>query len=88
MKYKYQKPEIIITPNTFKLILPNMNENQIEITGQDKKVLDYIKEKGSITKSETENLLNIKATRAYNILREMIENKLIRYILSMIIIFY
>ena len=75
---KPRKPEIIITPNTFKLILPNMNENEPQVTGQYKKILDYIKEKGSVTRKETEDLLKIKSTRAYNILREMTENKQIK----------
>ena len=55
-----------------------MNENEQQVTGQYKKILDYIKEKGSVTRKETEDLLKIKSTRAYNILREMTENKQIK----------
>ena len=81
------QPEIIITPNTFKLILPNMNEAQpaeapaahetVPITPQMQTVLDYLAEYRTITDDELQELLGIKRTRAYVLTRQMTELDLI-----------
>lgn len=85
------QPRIEVTPNTFKLILPNMNAN-IEkpepvsikanaalqnLTPQMKTVLDYLAEYGEMTDEELRELLNVKKTRAYLLARQMNENGLI-----------
>lgn len=81
------QPQIEVTANTFKLILPNMNaskedgaldaeekkENDISVTPQMKTVLDYLQEYGEISDDEMQELLNIKKTRAYLLARRMNE---------------
>lgn len=83
------QPCIKVTPNTFKLVLPNMNANgavnvpkptekaPAVITPQMKTVLDYLAEYGEMTDEELQELLNIKKTRAYLLARQMRENGLI-----------
>lgn len=83
------QPCIKVTPNTFKLVLPNMNANgainvpkvtekaPAVITPQMKTVLDYLAEYGEMTDEELQELLNIKKTRSYLLARQMHENGLI-----------
>lgn len=85
------QPRIEITPNTFKLVLPNMNASAkaagavqttakaapAAITPQMKTVMDYLSEYGEIADEELQELLNIKKTRAYLLTRQMHENGLI-----------
>ncbi|MGN1414891.1 MAG: RNA-binding domain-containing protein [Anaerovoracaceae bacterium] len=85
------QPRIEVTPNTFKLVLPNMNANgtaaesapQVKekvlsgITPQMKTVMDYLEEYGEMTDEDLQELLNIKKTRAYLLARQMNENGLI-----------
>ena len=84
------KPRIEVTPNAFKLILPNTNYKNIiepiknikeqitlKITPQMKVVIDYLSEYGEIGEEELQELLNVKRTRAYIIARQMIEQGLI-----------
>lgn len=85
------QPCIEVTPNTFKLILPNMNTaakstdtapaeaepSPAMITPQMKTVMDYLTEYGEMTDEELQELLNIKKTRAYLLARQMHENGLI-----------
>lgn len=75
-----RKPEIIVTPNTFKLVLPNINYysagsaeecSKKELTGQQEKIMQYIRENSEITEEITQKLLDVKRTRAYMILKEM-----------------
>lgn len=85
------KPRIEVTPNAFKLILPNTNNipksedsNHFQekpapcITPQMKAVLDYLSEYGEIGDEELQDLLNVKRTRAYLVARQMIEQGLIK----------
>ena len=87
------KPHIEVTPNAFKLILPNTNYKNIikvvehikeekklktsKITPQMKVVIDYLSEYGEIGEEELQELLNVKRTRAYIIAGQMIEQGLI-----------
>ena len=85
------QPRIEITPNTFKLILPNMNgsaqapetptetskHSPVEITPQMRTVLDYLAEYGEMGDEELQELLNVRKTRSYLIARQMSENGLI-----------
>ena len=72
---------IDVTPNSFKITLPNMNaakENSASpiknsITPQMQKLLDYLKEHESISDEEIQLLLNIKRTRAFNLTKQMAE---------------
>ena len=80
-----EKPRIEVTPNTFKIILPNMNraapaEIENPISAQMKIILDRIDEKGYITDLEIQDLLGIKKTRAFTIAKQMRDNKLIKVI--------
>mgnify|MGYP005763409261 CR=1 FL=1 len=83
------QPSIAVTPNAFKLTLPNMNQNtKIDvsalksepaqrITPQIKAVLDYLSEYGEMGDEDLQDLLNVKRTRAYLVARQMLENGLI-----------
>lgn len=74
-------PDIIITDNTFTMVLPNRNTavgieedvKQEPLTHQEKLILDFVKEKGSITDEEIQAMFNIKQTRAYVITKTMRE---------------
>lgn len=69
------KPEISITPNSFKIILPNINE--MKNMSQNDIIIDYIRKNGQITEEETEKLLGIKTTRAYKLTKEMCDSGII-----------
>lgn len=79
------QPRIEVTFNTFKIVLPNMNSaenlnstpNGKEVTPQMQKILDYIDDNGQITDGEIEELLRIKGTRRYNLVKQMEGEKLI-----------
>ena len=80
-----QQPRIEVTPNTFKIILPNMNtiadgihEPVAELTSQMQRVFDYIKVNGQITDKEIGEQLGIKKTRIFNITKQMHELGLIQ----------
>lgn len=75
-----RKPEIVVTPNSFKLILPNINYYSTDdivkysskkLNAQQEKIMQYISENGEITEDITQKLLDVKRTRAYVILKEM-----------------
>ncbi len=83
-----EQPRIDVTPNTFKLTLPNMNaaakasdavptEESPAATPQMKIVLDYLAARGEMTDEELQKLLNVKKTRSYLLARQMKENGLI-----------
>ncbi|MBR3493873.1 MAG: putative DNA binding domain-containing protein [Clostridia bacterium] len=73
------QPRIEITPNTFRMTLPNRNisTDRTQNTPRDQTVVDHIRTHGGITGAELENLLGVKKTRAYTIAREMQERGLI-----------
>ncbi len=77
------QPRIEVTPNTFKIVLPNMNAapapmRRYMLTAQMMTVLAYIKERGGISDTEVQELLNIKKTRAYSLMKEMASMGLIK----------
>ena len=88
------QPRIEVTSNSFKLILPNMDNSKITarepseapelsnvtITPQMKTILDYLYEYGEITDEEIQELLNIKRARSYLLSRHMNEIGLIETI--------
>ena len=88
------QPRIEVTPNTFKIVLPNMNTSgtadesvpevaekaPAAITPQMKTVMDYLAEYGEMTDEDLQELLNVKKTRAYLIARQMNESGLIEII--------
>lgn len=71
------QPHIEVTANTFKIVLPNMNENQSaakhkpEISERMKTVLGFISKNGAITDTEIGNLLNLKKTQTYTVVKQM-----------------
>ncbi|MDD6762389.1 MAG: putative DNA binding domain-containing protein [Clostridiales bacterium] len=73
------KPDIIITNNTFTMVLPNRNSSSISskashsvsVSDQEQRIIDYISQNGSINDEEIQDLLNIKTTRTYAILKSM-----------------
>lgn len=79
-----KKPEIIVTPNTFKLILPNQNyfstdkSEEKALNDQQRTILQYIERNGAITEETVQKLLGVKRTRAYVILKEMRDSSLIK----------
>ena len=76
------KPVIETTSNAFKITLPNRNAAALAAkvpTGEEETVIGYIREHGSITRKETDALLNVSQTTSSRILRRMAENGLIRH---------
>jgi len=79
---------IDVTPNSFKITLPNMNAakgNVISgvkdaVTPQMQLVLDYLKEHSGISDEEVQMLLNVKRTRAFNLTKQMSDAGLITII--------
>ena len=75
------KPTIDVTPNTFKITLPNMNAHaasRYALDDQRQRVLEYIDKHGKITDSNMSKILKTKSTRTYMIAREMCELGLIK----------
>ena len=79
------QPVIEATTNAFKIVLPNMNavpnasiKQDMVITPQMQKVLDYISEHGQITDEEVQSLLGIKKTRAFTLVKQMREMGLVQ----------
>jgi len=81
------QPQIAVTPNTFKITLPNMNDVSAEkpgaaslVTPQMQKILDQIKDNGAISEGEISELLGLKKTRIFTITKQMRELGLIQVI--------
>lgn len=79
------EPAITVTPNSFRITLPNRNSGAIEnknekaaVPKQYQAVIDYLNEHGSITEEELQELLKIKRTRAYNLYKDMEEEGYIK----------
>ena len=80
-----EQPQIEVTANTFKIILPNMNastsivtaKTSKKVTVQKQKILDYIAKHGHITDEEIQKLLELKRTRTYVLTKQMCEEGLI-----------
>ncbi len=83
---------IEVTPNTFKMILPNQNKNQRKKTISDgvhepmirfgtqsqmQQIVDQIERNGFTTDEEVQNLLGIKRTRTYVLIKQMLDAGLI-----------
>ncbi len=79
-----EQPQIIVTSNTFKIILPNMNVSPTikssELTPQMKVVLDYLAKNGEMTEDVMQKLPEVKRTRAYAISKEMVDKGLIHIV--------
>ena len=81
-----EQPQIEVTPNTFKIVLPNMNavvaapKHASPVTAQMQNVLDYISAHGQITDEEVQSLLGIKKTRAFELMKQMRNMELINVV--------
>ena len=84
-----EQPVIEVTPNSFKMILPNMNaQKQISpadkaagtVTPQMRLLLDYLSEHGEVTEQKAQELLGVKRTRAYTLTKQMAELGLLKII--------
>ena len=82
------QPTIVVTPNSFKIALPNMNTATGEvdstseeiITPQMQTLLDYLSEHGEISDEGIQVLLGIKRTRAFTLTKQMAEIGLIEIV--------
>lgn len=75
-----RQPRIEVTPNTFRMILPNMNASagtgdnthpHSQITPQMAKILEFLNRSKTITDAQVQKLLQIKRTRSYTLLKQM-----------------
>ncbi|MDR2446812.1 MAG: putative DNA binding domain-containing protein [Treponema sp.] len=71
------KPEITATHGAFALTLPNMNHarplrSAHKPNKQHSAILDYLRSNGAVTNENVQDILGIKQTRAYAIIREMV----------------
>jgi ATP-dependent DNA helicase RecG len=77
-KSSFCQPKIEVTPNVFKMILPNMNyctdtsPNSAQTPAQ--RVLDYVRENGSINRRQTQEILGVSQTTSGIILRKLTES--------------
>ena len=76
------KPEINATNGAFSLTLPNMNYARPlrvvrQTKPQHKVILDYLQNSPFITNEIVQEVLSVKQTRAYTIIREMVSDGLI-----------
>ena len=78
-------PSIDITPNSFKITLPNMNASKKEapvssvtITPQMQTVLDYLNKHGTISDEDMQSLLEVKRTRSFELTRQMADAGLLK----------
>jgi len=69
------QPKIEVTPNVFKMILPNMNVIPTinKTMTQEENVMQFASENGSINRKQTENLLGVSQTAAGKVLRKLVE---------------
>ena len=78
------KPDITVTPNSFKLTLPNMNArpqqnpSSLGVTAQMRKVVDYLLINQNATDSELQQTLKVKKTRLFTLMNQMESAGLIR----------
>lgn len=76
------KPEFKTAEGAFSVILPNVNENikeignnEISYENDDKKekVIAFLKNNGSITRKQTEEITGYKTTKAYKLLKSLMD---------------
>jgi ATP-dependent DNA helicase RecG len=78
----YTKPSIEVSEHAFKIILPNMNnqivtEENILPDDNENKILDFVRNKGSITRADVEKQCNTSASTATRLLRYMTKQNLL-----------
>ena len=82
-----EQPQIEVTSNTFKIVLPNMNavptaepERVSAVTPQMQKVLDFIMANGQVTEKEISALLGLKKTRTFTVAKQLRDLGLIKVV--------
>lgn len=81
-----RKPIFDATENTFSITLPNINyEDKLSKSNiiapsisQEDIIINYLKEYNKVNRNETQKLLNISKTRAYQIIDKMLEKNIIK----------
>lgn len=77
-----KKPEFLITENTFKTVLYNVNykdnieENKNDMN-EEETIVDYLKNNKRINRKTIEEISNVSSTKAKNILSEMVKNNVL-----------
>lgn len=81
-KETYCKPEVIVTYNVFKVVLPNTNSKQNVVSKEsshEEKIMRFLNDKEFVTRKEVENLLSVSQASVARILRELVDDdKLIK----------
>lgn len=74
------KPRIEVTTHTFKMVLPNMNSTAVgeELPHAMQQVLELVRKQGQATDLDIQQLLGIKKTRAFTLVKQMKEKELIK----------
>ena len=74
-KTSLAQPKIEVTPNVFKMILPNLNTAPAanKTLTQEENVMQFVKDAGSINRKQAENLLGVSQTAAGKVLRKLVE---------------
>lgn len=76
-KESSRKPCFDALPGVFRVILPNLNRVRIGLTAQQQLVVEYIRQRGKVTRPEVDKLLNIQLSQANVILKGMVAQGLI-----------
>ena len=74
-KTSLAQPKIEVTPNVFKMILPNLNAVPVvdKALTQEENVMQFVDGNGSINRKQAETLLGISQTAAGKVLRKLVE---------------
>jgi len=74
-KTSLAQPKIEVTPNVFKIILPNLNNAPVVNAREtpEEHIMQYVHEHGSINRKQAEHLLGVSQTAAGLILRRLVE---------------
>lgn len=75
------KPQLVVTSNAFKVILPNRNAQKSVISESvtpEERIIAYIHEHGSITRPEVQSLLQVSQATANRLLKRMLAQDSLR----------
>ncbi len=70
-----RKPELVVTNNAFKIVLPNRNAQGDPIpenASPEEQVIAYIRDHGAVTRPEVQNLLQVSQATANRLLKRML----------------
>ena len=82
-KTSFKQPKIEVTPNVFKMILPNLNAESSEVFANTEqmsheRIQQFVHIHGSINRKQTEELLGLSQTAAGIILRKMLKTGVLK----------